>query len=172
MNLRFEKMNEQNFDKIVKIKRQLFPESSSEEDYEYAKRKPEFAEYFLFYCNDIPCAITGWYDFDETKTDAFMGWFGVLPEFRRKGVGKKVFETTLAFVKEKNYKYFRLYTDVVVNAPSVLFYTSLGMLMEHYTADDLLGKNGNFVVFTLPLSDEMEMWNNRPLNEDENYSDI
>ena len=172
MNIKFEKMNEVNKSIMIEIKRQLFPESNSEEDYTFAEHNPEFSEYFLVYCDDMPCAITGWYDFDKRKVDAFMGWYGVLPKFRNKGIGSKVFDETVKIVKAKNYPYFRLYTDVVVNKESVALYQKKGMIMEKYEADDAIGKNGNFVVFTLPLKNKHEPWNNRLLNEDDNYTDL
>lgn len=172
MNLKFEKMNKHNKPIILEIKNVLFPESNSDEDYRFAEQNPDFAEYYLCYYNNVPCAITGWYDFDQCKTDAFMGWYGVLPAFRNKGIGSLVFDETVKLVKAKHYPFFRLYTDVVVNSESVRLYQKKGMIMETYTADDALGKNGNFVVFTLPLKTTFVAWNNKLLNEDGNYEDI
>jgi len=122
--------------------------------------------------NDV-VAVTGWYDFDEKHENAFMGWFGVHPDFRKLGIGSKVFDFTLERVVKHNYNYFRIYTDKVVNSDSVKLYESKGLILEPYTFDDAIGRNGNFVVFTKVLkSNGTDLWNNRPLCEDGNYEDL
>lgn len=171
MKLRFEKLTRQNLNDCLTIKHLLFPESNSDEDYEKYFSNTAISEYFVVYFNNQPCAITGWYDFDNNKEDAFMGWFGVLPNFRQKGIGSQVFDFTVNRVKEHKYNYFRLYTDIIVNKESVILYTKKGMLIEPYTYDDALGNTGNFVVFTTIIkSNGNDKWNNRPLNEDCNYN--
>ena len=168
--LKFEKLTNKNYDTLLKIKHQLFPESNSDEDYDKYFSKSQICDYYLVYYKNTPCSITGIYDFDNNKIDAFMGWFGVLPEFRQLGIGQKVLEFTTNLAKENNYNYFRIYTDKVENKESVELYKKAGFLIEDYTYPDKLGKTGNFVVFTKILkSNGNDLWNNRPLNEDENY---
>lgn len=168
--LKFEKVTKDNYDKVLEIKHFLFPESKSDEDYEKYFAGLQKAEYYLVYFNNEPCAITGWYDFDDKNIDAFMGWFGVLPQFRKMGIGMQVLDFTINQVKCNNYNAFRTYTDKVVNADSVRLYEKAGLIIEDYTYPDKLGETGNFVVFTKMLkSEKIELWDNRPLNEDDNY---
>lgn len=168
--LSFVKLNKTNYQDCLNIKHQLFPESKSDEDYENYFRKNFHCKYYIVYQDSKPCAIAGWYDFDGNKTDAFMGWFGVMPDFRNQGIGSKTFDFILDKVIKKKYNYFRVYTDKVVNEESVCLYLKKEMIMENYSYSDNLGKTGNFVVFTKVLkSNGKDLWNNRPLNEDSNY---
>jgi GNAT superfamily N-acetyltransferase len=173
--LKFEAISKENFDEIVKIKHTLFPESNSDEDYYdfFENRKP--CEYFLVYFKNEPCAITGWYDFDGLRKDAFMGWFGVLPHLTRNGIGSAVFDFTFERVKKHGYNYFRVYTDEKVNFASTILYKKKNMIEERYSFNDKLGNCGRFVVYTKvikSLGKEFDLWNNRPLEEDFNYSEI
>ncbi|MCQ2564624.1 MAG: GNAT family N-acetyltransferase [Clostridia bacterium] len=173
MKVLVRKLNKKNYNDCLKIKTFLFPESNSNQDYTNYFLKKQKCEYFVFYINKKPCAITGWYDFDGKNVDAFMGWFGVMPEYRCKGLGSYIFDFTFKRIKKHKYNYFRTYTDKVVNADSIKLYKKKNMLCENYSYDDNVGKNGNFVVFSKVIkSNGNDLWNNRPLNEDDNYSDI
>jgi hypothetical protein len=58
----------------------------------------------------------------------------------------------------------------MVNYPSVCLYEKNSLIKERYSYPDKLGKTGSFVVFTKILkSNNNDLWNNRPLNEDFNY---
>ncbi len=171
MKIKFQALSNKNFADCIKLKEMLFPESNSNIDYDKYFHKEIDCEYFVVYYKNIPCAITGYYDFDGKHENAFMGWFGVHPDFRKMGIGSKVFDFTFNLVKKRKYKYFRLYTDKKVNQDSVRLYIKKSMIQEPYTYPDKLGKNGNFVVFTKIIkSNGCDLWNNIALNEDENYN--
>ena len=168
--IEFELLTMENYEIVLFIKHLLFPESRSDVDYEKYFNNNENCEYFLVTINKEPCGITGWYDFDDKNVDAFMGWFGVLPNFRKKGIGRKILEFTINRVKDRNFNYFRVYTDEAVNYPSVCLYEKESLIKERYSYPDKLGKTDSFVVFTKILkSNDNDLWNNRPLNEDFNY---
>lgn len=168
--LSFDVLSLDNYKQVLDIKHVLFPESKSDEDYEKYFSNNSNSEYFLVKENGVSCGITGWYDFDFKGVNAFMGWFGVLNEFRNKGIGKQILDFTIKRVKDRNFNYFRVYTDEVVNYESSCLYEKEGLIKERYSYPDKLGNNGNFVVFTKVLSSCGEdLWDNRPLNEDFNY---
>lgn len=172
MKLEYKKLNKKNIKDCLLIKHILFPESNSDEDYDKYFNKSVLSEYFVVYLNKEPCAITGWYDFDNKNENAFMGWFGVLPKFRLKGIGSEVFDFTVKRVIKHGYNYFRLYTDIVENKESVELYKKKEMMCEPYTYNDVLGSTGNFVVFTKVIKsngERSDKWENIPLNEDSNY---
>lgn len=77
--------------------------------------------------------ITGIYYYPEYPEDAWLNWFGVVPEVRRKGFGRKIFRRTFAYVRTLGFKTFRLYTDAKNNEKTLAFYRSLNMLEETYS---------------------------------------
>lgn len=167
MELKFEKLNTKNYNQVLKIKHLLFPESNSDVDYERYFNGEKNSEDFLVKLNNNPVGITGWYEFD--CDNAFMGWFGVLPEYRNKGIGSTITNWTIDLVSKLQYKYFRVYTDIVVNRDSCKLYNKFFDVCEKYTADDNLGKTNQFVIYTKWLSADKNLWNNTLLNEDDLY---
>lgn len=71
-------------------------------------------EYFLVYQGDEFVGVTGWYEdeFSMEENVAWLGWYGVVPELRRHGLGHEILRETIEYVKEKGYKTLRLYTDL------------------------------------------------------------
>lgn len=169
MNINFLKLKKENYDGVLNIKHTLFPESNSDEDYEKYFNKEIKSNYYLITSNGAPCATIGWYDFDNTNTNAFVGWFGVLPKYQRNGIGKYALRYLINEVKSLGYDYLRVYTDKVVNFASTKLYDKEFDIVENYTYPDKLGVTGNFVIYTKFLKNKKEKWNNRPLNEDDNY---
>lgn len=167
--LEYQKLSKQNYLEVLKIKHLLFPESNSDEDYDKYFRGENKSNYYLVLKDGTPCATIGWYDFDERGEDAFVGWFGVLPEFQGLGIGKEALKFIINEVKNLNYDYLRVYTDKVVNAVSTKLYDKTFDLREDYTYPDKIGQTNNFVVYTIFFNDKHEEWHNRPLNEDDNY---
>lgn len=166
----FQKLNKENYEEILKIKHLLFPESNSDEDYLKYFNNEVKSNYYLILNDNIPCATIGWYDFDNKNKNAFVGWFGVKPEYQHKGIGRAALQYIINEVKSLKYDYLRVYTDEVVNSISVILYTKMFDIKEKYTYPDKIGKTNNFVVFTKFLSNKQKKWNNTPLNEDENYN--
>lgn len=168
--LTYQKLNKANYDEVLKIKHRLFPESNSDDDYIKYFNGEVKSNYYLVLKEDQPCAIIGWYDFDNKNNDAFVGWFGVLPEYQRLGIGKDALLYIMDEVRSLKYNYLRVYTDKIVNPVSIILYDKLFDLREDYSNPDKIGQTNNFVVYTKFLSNERERWNNTPLNEDENYN--
>ena len=168
MDLEYQKLTKENYFKVLEIKHKLFPESSSDEDYENYFNNVTKSNYYLILLNNVPCATIGWYEFDSKN--AFIGWFGVLKEFQNKGIGSQILNYVINEIKLLNYAYVRVYTDKVENFVSTKLYKKLFDLEEAYTYPDKLGSTGNFVIYSKFLTNENELWNNRPLNEDDNYN--
>ena len=88
--------------------------------------------YYLVKENDEIIGISGIYvEPFETET-AWLGWYGVRKEHRKKGYGTKVLEKTIEIAKELGYKHFRLYTDVV-NPDAHRLYDRVMDYSEEYT---------------------------------------
>ncbi|MBQ9795848.1 MAG: GNAT family N-acetyltransferase [Clostridia bacterium] len=169
-DLKFLKLNKDNFEKALSIKHFAFPESNSDDDYiKYFKNEVK-ANYYLIEYNGHPCATIGWYDFDGRNKNAFVGWFAVSPQYQNKKIGTFALNYIINEVKSLNYEYLRVYTDKKENYVSTLLYDKLFDLKENYTYPDKIGKTNNFVVYTKFLTNKKEKWNNTPLQEDENYN--
>ena len=95
--LKYQKLNKENFSIVLDIKHKLFPESVSDEDYEKYFNNQIKSNYYLITIDNLPCATIGWYDFDNKNKTAFVGWFGVLPEFQNMGIGKQILSFIITF---------------------------------------------------------------------------
>lgn len=56
--------------------------------------------------------ITGVYYYDLDS--AWLGWFGVLPEYRNKGIGCRLLNKTIKLVSSMGFKYLRLYMILLI----------------------------------------------------------
>jgi ribosomal protein S18 acetylase RimI-like enzyme len=119
-------------------------------------------KYYLVYSCKQLIGITGlYYQKEISKDDAWMGWFGVLPEFRGQGFGEKILKMTLDLAKKQAYTTFRLYTDLDGNKIAIKLYKKLGFLGEKYTAEKL---DYNCHIFSKSLTKTPTIpWNNRTL---------
>lgn len=165
----YQKLNKNNYDNVLKIKHQLFPESNSDKDYNKYFSGEIKSNYYLILSNNKACATIGWYDFDNQNNNAFVGWFGVIPEYQNKKIGTEILKFILDEVKSLGYKYLRVYTDKIENFISTKLYDKVFDIKEDYSYHDKIGQTNNFIIYTKFLSDKKELWDNRPLNEDENY---
>lgn len=84
MQLTYQKLTKDNIIDALKIKHQLFPESHSDEDYNNYFCGKTKSNYYLILEDNNPCATIGWYDFDNTGKNAFVGWFGVSAKIYKK----------------------------------------------------------------------------------------
>ena len=166
--IRFEKITYENLELACKIQNEIFPKEDARENFiEQIKNDPYRKEmdYKIVYINDEPIGITGIYSYNEYPDDAWLGWFGILYEYRNKGYGKLVIEKTMELAKEKGYKNFRLYTDEYAKDAHKL-YEKLGLIKESYDRDD--DKDEYFIadiyIYSKSLNNEkLELWNNKLL---------
>lgn len=71
---------------------------------------------------------TGLYLNKKDEKDAYwLGWFGVDPNFRRRGVGRKLLEFSIARARKDGKKYLRLYTSRLPSeANAQILYEKMG----------------------------------------------
>lgn len=106
--------------------------------------------------------ITGIYAYFEYPDDAWLAWYGVLPEKRGQGYGKSILSWTMAKAREMGYKKFRLYTDLEDNGVAVELYRKMGMIEEPYEAEDL-GEDKTFIFSKSLVSEKTEKLGNKIL---------
>ncbi len=111
--------------------------------------------------------VTGIYSYNEYPEDAWLGWYGILPELRNNGYGSLVFDKTVELAKSKGYKAFRLYSDETFTDAHKL-YARKGMIQEIYDniddKDPYEPKGLITYIFSISLTDKpINKWNNKLL---------
>lgn len=125
---------------------------------------------FLVYHNETLLGITGIDRIEEYSDSIWLDWFTILPEYRRKGFGKKVLLDTIEYCKKLNrYKNFRIDTTYYEGRPALFLYDEIMDLREEYTAEDTDECKNNFLIYTKGLKGKPERWNNCYLGLKEYY---
>lgn len=155
-SLVYEKISNDNLELATKTQNSIFPDEngylnfkcSIDEDFYRKLYNGKMRETTVFWiCKDKKgdvVGITGIYSYFEYPEDAWLGWYGVLPKYRKQGYGKEILLWTIEKAKEMGFKNFRLYTDLVENNTAVELYKKLGMVGEPYLAEDM-GEEQTFI---------------------------
>ncbi len=160
------KLTRENLDVACKVQNDIFPEEDGRANFLESINKDPYRKemvYYIVYLKDTPIGISGLYSYHEYPDDAWLGWFGLLKEYRGHGYGGYVLDKIIEFAKEKGYRTFRLYTDEFALTAQKL-YESKGLVREPYDrADD---KDEYFIadifIYSISLTeDDVELWNNK-----------
>lgn len=162
-----------NYKEAIKIQKEIFPSengtlnilASLDRETFIKNTKVEYIDdhikYYLAKDNDNYIGITGLYYYNFDKDSAWIGWYGVLNEYRNKGLGKELLKETATLARNKGFKYLRLYTDYIENYNAVKLYESMGFIGEKYNIEKL---EYDCRIYSLSLTDEsVPLWNNRLL---------
>lgn len=121
--------------------------------------------YYITYLDDIPIAISGKYYEPEDLDSLWLGWFGVLKEYRKQGYGTKIFEMFEDDCRNEHKKFCRLYTGAENNDHAINFYKSKGYFIEPYNGEYPKDMNETVVIASKSISgDKLVLWNNRPMD--------
>lgn len=93
-------------------------------------------EYYFGCENDMVVGIGGIY---ANQTDeCWLGWFGIRPEYRKKGYASVML--TLLTEKMKNYKYkiCHLYTNIITNKEAVHLYKKQGFTQNSVYSGNII----------------------------------
>jgi GNAT superfamily N-acetyltransferase len=175
MNLSFEKVIKDNLELAIKTQNAIFPEENGALNFKFSVDKKLMKG---FYEDDYEEALDFWLVRDSSgnvvgitgiycyinylPNDAWLAWYGVLFEHRRKGYGKDILLWTINKAKERGYKNFRLYTDLIENNEAVDLYRKLGMIEEPYLAEDM-GDEKTFIFSKSLSSKNVEKIGNKNL---------
>ena len=120
----------------------------------------DHVKYYLAKKDNDYVGITGIYYYD--LDNAWLGWFGILTQFRNRGLGKELLKKTVDLASTMNFKYMRLYTDFVDNHNAINLYEQEGFVGEKYTAEKL---SYDCRIYSKSLENEyVSLWNNKNLN--------
>ena len=167
MKLTYELINNENIYLATAIQHTIFPEECAYIHYKYAiDTNYENNKYYMIKYNQIPVGVIGLYINNQTDTESiWLGWFGILPEFRSKGIGKKSLLDIIEEAKKYSKKYFRLYTNDDGTSTARPLYQKVMQISEKYRNEEDDNYNGNCLVYSYSLCDEkVKPWNNRFLN--------
>lgn len=163
----------ENLKLAYKIQKEQWPEEPDYNDlYDKAINTTSDNIEFLVYNNETLIGITGVDVIGKFRDSIWLGWFTILPKYRRNGFGKKVLLDTIEYCKGLNkYNNFRIDTVYYEDRPSLFLYDKIMDLREDYTCEDTNEYKNNFLIYTKGLNSEPEPWNNRYLGLKKYYDE-
>ena len=161
--MKLEKVTKENLDLAYNVQKTIFDDSP---DYLFLKDATDNADisfnHYLAYENDKVVGITGTYVEDIDKNSIWLSWFGVLPNERSKGYGRKILELTKDICKTLPYKFFRCYTSSLYNASAIPLYNSFFDIYEKYENKDDETYDDSAIIYSMSLCKEkVPLWNNK-----------
>lgn len=164
--LEFVNLNRDNFDVALKIQNELFPSHSAYVNYREAVEKLTDNVYWIVRHGGENIGICGLYYYAADTESAWLGWFGILKEFRRQGFGSMALSRFEEEAERRGFKFCRLYTDRFENEIAKKFYESNGYVCEQYINDeDSACKIYPIDIYSKPLKNFVLVpWGNRNIN--------
>ena len=164
-DIKFVVITKDNLELACKIQNTIFKEDARENFIEQINKDPyrKELEYYIVYLKDKPIGVTGVYAYHEYPDTGWLGWFGILKEYRQNGYGGIVLDKTIELVRKKGYKEFRLYTDEFATSAHKL-YESRGLIKELYDNPDDKDEyfDGKIYIYSISLTDKkIDLWNNK-----------
>ena len=106
----------------------------------------------------------------QEPVSAWLGWFGILEKYRRRGYGSLALEMFEAEARKRGYLFARLYTGRFHNDAAKAFYESNGYIEEYYDCKDDPGSKAEALsIYSKSLDKKTPIvpWNNKNLHIDE-----
>lgn len=140
---------------------QIFPEETEYDLVHFDKSitgKHDFKrlEYYLGYENGSVVGISGVYA--NSANECWLGWFGIRPEYRRKGYAFAMLNLQLEIMKNYGYEICRLYTSEIINKEAVQLYRKIGFKKDS-------DYENHIITMVKPLKDRIciSEWQGMPL---------
>ena len=157
-----------NMEFALSVQHGIFPKFDARHNYEDAVsgNTDKNLKYYLLYSGADCVGISGYYVTKEDKESGWLGWFGILPEFRRKGYGTQALNMFFDECRENGLTHARLYTDLSDNYKTIQFYFANDMVGELYSNpnDDTLGIGVLVFSKSLKGADSFKLWGNKNLH--------
>ena len=113
-------------------------------------------EYYFGYENNAIIGICGVYA--DQPDECWLGWFGVLPQYRRKGYATAILSLLIKIMKNYGYKVCRIYTDIVTNKDAVCLYTKQGFKQDSAYLGNIITMSKSLDGVTIA-----KKWNGKPV---------
>ena len=171
--LKYIKVNNENFEIAYNIQKQIWTDEPDYNNFQNKVKsiKEDNISWIVFY-DKYPIGITGVFTEIFDSETIWLDWFGILPEYRNKGFGKKVLSDTINYCKKLGqYEYLRLDTTYWEGRPAIYLYDRVMTFKEKYTAEDIEVSN-NWWIYTYSLKGNNEFWNNKFLGLSKYYNTL
>lgn len=158
------RITNQNLQTAIEIQNNIFPTHDASQNYRDSVSGVTDYKYYLIEEEGIGyIGVTGLFSLDIDPDSAWLGWFGILKQYRRHHFGSMAMRLFEEQAKTLGFKYCRVYTDRDNNEAAINFYTSNGYSFESYnnpfdpSCFDFPVLIGTKCVSTSPFV----LWNNR-----------
>lgn len=158
------KIDESNIEYAIKLQHILFPIYHGDNNYKESLEDDSNKSYYLIKVDNEIVGITGLYFYFIDLTSGWLGWFGILKEYRRKHYGSDALKMIEDLARSKGFKYLRLYTDKYNNDIAHAFYESCGYIKEEYiNIDDPASYTYPLYIYSKSLAKNIpyKKWDNK-----------
>ena len=161
-----ERVTENNINDAIRIQEGLFPGESGRTNFEESLEETSGYHYYLIHEGEACVGIIGLYTYPEDPDSAWLGWFGIIPRYRRKGLGSKALGMFEKMAVSGGFRFARLYTDAKNNDGAIAFYQANGYTGEPYqNPQDPAYMEYQTLVFSKPLGEEkLVPWSSRNIH--------
>lgn len=124
-------------------------------------------EHYLWEDQHQIVGISGLYAYhNNPNNEAWLSWFGVMPNARKNGYGEKILNATKELAKQKGFTTLRLYTSGKLYANACKLYEKVGFTGEKYTKELPLNVFGyKEKIYSISLTSQpVKPWNNQHLH--------
>ena len=160
------KITEENVQIAHKMENIIFPHYDAYNNYLDSFKEESENEYWLLEVDGKYVGISGIYSYKAYPRDAWLGWFGLLEEYRGKHLGEQALALFEIVARRRNFFYARLFTDRFDNDNAKHFYEAHGYKEEYYELDsDSASKIYPLSIYSKSLIEkEAPAWNNRDIH--------
>jgi len=164
-----EKIDNRNLDEALRLNAIIFPKYCAKNNYLESIEGKTNSVFWIVKSEGRSIGICGIYVLPIDPQTAWLGWFGMLPEDRRKGYGRETIAKFEQEAKNRGCLFARLFTNRYHNDVAFAFYESQGYSSEPYMCPDEDGwKRYPIVIFSKSLSDKpLVPWGNKNIHFNE-----
>lgn len=161
------KINKDNLAYALQITQELFPNRNARKDYEGAVSGENDYNFFLIYDGDYCIGTSGIYHIGSDYENGWVGFFGILPQFRREALGSDALRLLDETARDLGFRCMRaLVNKSLDDEGAITFFKANGYQMEeYYNPKDRASLNHDFIIMTKSLFQEpIKPWNNKNLH--------
>jgi len=170
--MRYELIDKNNLILATRVQLEIFPKESAYYCYKKSiEDNHKHLKYYLVYKENVIVGITGLYISNDCNDSVWLGWYGVLENYRLHGFGKQILLDTIGLAKEwskqdNNIKFLRLYTSERDNSVAQILYKKQMDIVERYNNPNDVNYDNTCLIYSKSLYDDIEVskWDNKFLN--------